>query len=60
MVLALIIVGDILVCAFLAGLAAWLFASADDEKQKEVARLPLLSDAQTLQLGAGGKENGKE
>ncbi len=39
--IALIIIGDILVCGFLVGLVAWLFLRADDEKMNAAARIPL-------------------
>ncbi len=40
----LIIIGDLLVCGFLAGLVAWLFTRADDEKMDAAARIPLEED----------------
>ncbi len=39
--IALIIIGDILICGFLAGLVAWMFVINDDETIDEAARLPL-------------------
>lgn len=40
----LIIIGDILVCGFLAAIVPWLFWIADDEKIEEAARIPLMDD----------------
>ena len=40
----LIVIGDILVCAFLVGLVAWLFVRKSDREIDKVARLPLLDD----------------
>lgn len=41
---ALILIGDILVCGFLAGLVAWLFVRADDKDIEEAANIPLNDD----------------
>jgi len=39
-----IIIGAILVCAFIAGVTAWLFCRADDEKIEEARQVPFLED----------------
>lgn len=41
---ALIIIGDIIISAFLCGLAAWLFICADDKEIEKAARIPLEDD----------------
>lgn len=46
---ALLLIGDILVCGFLAGLVAWLLIRDDSKKLEEAARLPLLDDEQSWQ-----------
>ena len=40
----ILIIGDILVCGFLAGLVAWLLTRADAKKMEEAARIPLEED----------------
>ena len=40
----ILIIGDILVCGFLAGLVAWLLTRADKQKMDEAARIPLEED----------------
>ncbi len=40
----LLIIGDLLVCGFLAGLVAWLFTRADDADMDAAARIPLDDD----------------
>ena len=57
MIITLIIIGDILVCAFLIGIVAYLFMAADEKKHDEAARLPLLDDAESL---AGGRVDARE
>lgn len=41
---AIIFIGDIVVCGFLAALVAWLFIRSDDAKMDEAARIPLEDD----------------
>lgn len=54
--LTLLIIGDILVCGFMIGIVAYLFVIADDDKQREVSQLPLLTDQETLSYAdSGGK-----
>ena len=53
----LIIIGDILVCAFLIGVVTYLFMAADDRKQSEAAHIPLLDDDESL---AAGRHKGQE
>lgn len=39
-----IFIGDIIVCGFLAALAAWLFTRGDTAGLEEAARIPLQDD----------------
>ena len=55
--MTLIIIGDIVVCAIIIALVAWIFARDEDKHLREAAHIPLLDDEQSWR---GGEESREE